>query len=82
MRQVGEEDGHERQVGKSDHQGPDGAEEVKVDGVGRVPPVAELDVDCCLSVSTDRQNIYKGRQTISRKTEDDDCKDGLHDAHG
>jgi hypothetical protein len=50
MRQIGEEDGYERQVGKRDHQGPDGVEEVKVDGVGPVTPVAELAVDCCLSV--------------------------------
>lgn len=37
VRQVCEEDGHQRQVWEGDDEGPDGVEEVEVDGVGGVP---------------------------------------------
>ena len=37
VRQVCEEDGYQRQVWECDDEGPDGVEEVEVDGVGGVP---------------------------------------------
>jgi hypothetical protein len=48
VRQFGEEDGHEREIGQGDDEGPDGVEEVEVDGVGGVPGVAQFDIYGCI----------------------------------
>jgi hypothetical protein len=37
VRQICEEDGHQREIWEGDDEGPDGVEEVEVDGVGGVP---------------------------------------------